>query len=57
MFPGARVNIDEGAVELMAGRETTAAINAGLVQAGVKIYGIMPKTGRLEDVFMEVTSE
>lgn len=57
MLPDTRVNIAGEAVEVLADRETTAAITAGLVKAGIKVYGIQPKTGSLEDVFMEVTTE
>jgi len=38
-----------------AGREEAADINARLVAAGVRVYGIRTVTKSLEDQFLEVT--
>ena len=42
-------------LEMKINREMIAEINASLVQAGIKVYGIVPKAQSLEEVFMEVT--
>ncbi|PYI52900.1 ABC transporter ATP-binding protein [Paenibacillus flagellatus] len=44
-----------GAVEAPMDRATIARVNAGLVQAGVAVYGIRASTKTLEDQFLEMT--
>jgi ABC-2 type transport system ATP-binding protein len=43
------------ALALLADRETIAAVNAALVAAGIKVYGIRVQVKSLEDQFLEVT--
>jgi len=52
---GAVVRMDSGGVVVSAGREEAADINARLVAAGVRVYGIRTVTKSLEDQFLEVT--
>ncbi|AFC33117.1 YhcH [Paenibacillus mucilaginosus 3016] len=42
-------------VELPDRRESVAALNARLVKAGIRVYGIRIRTKTLEDQFLEVT--
>lgn len=51
------VRISEGGVGVIldADRETTAAANRKLVEAGIAVYRIRVKTKSLEDQFLEVT--
>ncbi|WP_276353961.1 ABC transporter ATP-binding protein [Cohnella caldifontis] len=51
---GAARKTDEGLV-VHADPNTVAAINRRLVEAGIQVYGIRPKTKSLEDQFLEVT--
>lgn len=46
---------DEGAALVNADRETIAEINAALVAAGIKVYGIRVLNKSLEDQFLEMT--
>ncbi|WP_138755251.1 ABC transporter ATP-binding protein [Paenibacillus sinopodophylli] len=52
-FVGEHVGTEAVAVE--ADKESTAAINASLVAAGIKVYGIRAQVKTLEDQFLEVT--
>lgn len=45
----------ENALAVEADKESTAAINASLVSAGIKVYGIRAHVKTLEDQFLEVT--
>lgn len=45
----------ENALTVEADKESTAAINASLVSAGIKVYGIRAQVKTLEDQFLEVT--
>lgn len=45
----------EGGVLLRADRQTTAAANRKLVEAGIDVFGIRVKAKSLEDQFLEVT--
>lgn len=45
----------ENALTVEADKENTAAINASLVSAGIKVYGIRAQVKTLEDQFLEVT--
>ncbi|MEK0315292.1 ABC transporter ATP-binding protein [Cohnella sp. 56] len=45
----------EGGFSVTADRETIADMNARLVQAGIRVYGIRVKVKSLEDQFLEVT--
>lgn len=45
----------ENALAVEADKESTAAINASLVSAGIKVYGIRAQVKTLEDQFLEVT--
>lgn len=45
----------EGAIAIAAHREQTAAVNAALVNAGIKVYSIREDVKTLEDQFLEVT--
>lgn len=44
-----------GAIAVEVDREQTAAINAHLVSAGIKVFGIRAQIKSLEDQFLEVT--
>ncbi|WP_337098210.1 ABC transporter ATP-binding protein [Paenibacillus sp. YIM B09110] len=44
-----------GAIAVEVDREQTAAINAQLVSAGIKVFGIRAQIKSLEDQFLEVT--
>ena len=46
---------ESGGVVVSAGREEAADMNARLVAAGVRVYGIRTVTKSLEDQFLEVT--
>lgn len=48
-------HVGDGAIAIEADREQTAAVNAALVQAGIKVYGIRKDVKTLEDQFLEVT--
>jgi ABC-type multidrug transport system, ATPase component len=52
---GAVLRKEPGGIVVGAGREETADINARLVAAGVRVYGIRAVTKSLEDQFLEVT--
>jgi ABC-2 type transport system ATP-binding protein len=54
-FPELSPAAVEGGLLLGADRESTARINAYLVGAGFRVFGIRPQGRTLEDVFMEVT--
>ena len=45
----------DNALTVEADKENTAAINASLVSAGIKVYGIRAHVKTLEDQFLEVT--
>ncbi|WP_169083604.1 ABC transporter ATP-binding protein [Paenibacillus sp. PL91] len=45
----------ENTLAIEADKESTAAINASLVSAGIKVYGIRAQVKTLEDQFLEVT--
>ncbi|MGM0884308.1 MAG: ABC transporter ATP-binding protein [Bacillota bacterium] len=45
----------DNSIAIEADRESTAAINAALVAAGIKVYGIRTHVKSLEDQFLEVT--
>jgi ABC-2 type transport system ATP-binding protein len=45
----------ENTVAFEADKDSTAAINASLVSAGIKVYGIRAQVKTLEDQFLEVT--
>ena len=45
----------ESAIAIHADRELTALINAELVRAGIKVYGIRNDSKSLEDQFLEMT--
>jgi ABC-2 type transport system ATP-binding protein len=52
---GAVLRAESGGIVVSAGREEAADINARLVAAGVRVYGIRTVTKSLEDQFLEVT--
>lgn len=45
----------DNSIAIEADKESTAAINAALVAAGIKVYGIRTHVKSLEDQFLEVT--
>jgi ABC-2 type transport system ATP-binding protein len=56
-MPGIPVCGFEGGFRINADRERIAGINALLVEAGVKVYGIRSGAKSLEELFMEVTTD
>jgi len=52
---GAVLRTESGGVVVIADREEAADLNARLVAAGVRVYGIRTVTKSLEDQFLEVT--
>lgn len=52
---GAVQRTESGGIIVQAGREEAADINARLVAAGIRVYGIRSMTKSLEDQFLEVT--
>lgn len=54
-FPDILVTPEGNLLEVTTNRQTVADINACLVKANIKVYGIQPKTKTLEEKFMEVT--
>jgi len=55
VLDGVVLRTESGGIVVTAGREETADINARLVAAGVRVYGIRTVTKSLEDQFLEVT--
>lgn len=47
--------VADGQLSITADRGAIAATNRRLVEAGINVYGIRPKTKSLEDQFLEVT--
>jgi ABC-2 type transport system ATP-binding protein len=56
-MPGIPVFGFEGGFRISVDRERVAGINALLVEAGVKVYGIKTESKSLEELFMEVTTD
>jgi ABC-2 type transport system ATP-binding protein len=56
-FSGIRITGALNGIEVESDRETTAAITACLVQAGIKVYRVRPQALTLENIFMEVTAD
>lgn len=52
---GANAVMRDGAVTVEADRDATADLNAKLVAAGIRVYGIRAQGKSLEDQFLEVT--
>lgn len=52
---GLQASIQDGAVAVEADREASAEMNAKLVAAGIRVYGIRLQSKSLEDQFLEVT--
>ncbi|WP_420850461.1 ABC transporter ATP-binding protein [Paenibacillus tepidiphilus] len=50
-----RGQLQPGGIVLEAGREEVAGLNARLVAAGIKVYGIRTLSRSLEDQFLEIT--
>ncbi|WP_151733315.1 ABC transporter ATP-binding protein ['Paenibacillus yunnanensis' Narsing Rao et al. 2020] len=50
-----RGQLQQGGIVLEAGREEVAGLNARLVAAGIKVYGIRTLSRSLEDQFLEIT--
>lgn len=55
LLDGTVVQVEGMTLTLSADRETVADLNARLVAAGIRIYGIRAMTKSLEDQFLEVT--
>lgn len=51
----ASARIEDGVLIVAADRQTVAALNRRLVEAGLNVYGIRIRTKSLEDQFLEVT--
>jgi ABC-2 type transport system ATP-binding protein len=56
-LPGIPVFCFNGGFRITAERELIAGINALLVGAGIKVYGIKAGSKSLEDMFLEVTTD
>jgi ABC-2 type transport system ATP-binding protein len=56
-LPGVPVFCFDGGFRITAEREQVAGVNALLVGAGIKVYGIRAGTKSLEDMFLEVTTD
>lgn len=56
-LPGVPVVCFDGGFRITADRELVAGINALLVGAGIKVYGIRAGSKSLEDLFLEVTTD
>lgn len=57
LVPDVDVSVVEGQLELKLARDQVPQIVSGLVQAGVRVYGIQAVTKTLEDSFLELTGD
>lgn len=57
LVPDVDVSVVEGQLELKLARGQVPQIVSGLVQAGVRVYGIQAVTKTLEDSFLELTGD
>ena len=57
LVPDVEVSVVEGQLELKLARDQVPQIVSGLVQAGVRVYGIQAVTKTLEDSFLELTGD
>lgn len=57
LVPDTEVSVVEGQLELKLARDQVPDIVSGLVQAGVRVYGVQAVTKTLEDSFLELTGD